>query len=129
MTRKEVEYTKLHTLYMMLEQEKKNLEKLRENDSNSGEIAKAEVNIRTLQEQLRQSTNDVSFRECLSVFGGTRSGNEALKLQITALLHNELFSLISLTPWPRFAGTNDSFNVSPACCVVCSLLSCDDDPC
>lgn len=62
MKRKEVEYTKLHTLYMMLEQEKKNLEKLREHESqNSGEIAKAEANIRTLQEQLRQSTNDVSF--------------------------------------------------------------------
>lgn len=60
MKRKEFEYTKLHTLYMMLEQEKKNLEKLREIDSNSGEIAKAEANIRTLQEQLRQSTNDVS---------------------------------------------------------------------
>lgn len=47
---------------MMLEQEKKNVEKLRENESqNVSEIAKAEVNIRTLQEQLRQSTNDVSF--------------------------------------------------------------------
>lgn len=47
---------------MMLEQEKKNLEKLRENEShNGGEIARAEVNIRTLQDQLRQSTNDVSF--------------------------------------------------------------------
>lgn len=47
---------------MMLEQEKKNLEKLRENESqNGGEIARAEANIRTLQEQLRQSTcNDVS---------------------------------------------------------------------
>lgn len=63
MKRKEVEYTKLHTLYMMLEQEKKNLEKLRENESaNGNEIARAEANIRTLQEQLRQSTNDVSCR-------------------------------------------------------------------
>lgn len=63
MKRKEVEYTKLHTLYMMLEQEKKNLEKLRENESQNGnEIARAEANIRTLQEQLRQSTNDVGFK-------------------------------------------------------------------
>lgn len=47
---------------MMLEQEKKNLEKYRENESqNVGEIAKAEGNIRTLQNQLHQSTNDVSF--------------------------------------------------------------------
>lgn len=46
----------------MLEQEKKNLEKLRENESqNCNEIARAEANIRTLQEQLRQSTNDVSI--------------------------------------------------------------------
>lgn len=47
---------------MMLEQEKKNLEKLRENESqNVGEITKAEGNIRTLQNQLHQSTNDVSL--------------------------------------------------------------------
>lgn len=47
---------------MMLEQEKKNLEKLRENESqNCNEIARAEANIRTLQEQLRASTNDVSM--------------------------------------------------------------------
>lgn len=53
---------------MMMEQEKKNVEKLRENESLNGvEISKAEVNIRTLQEQLRQSTNDVSV-EYLSFF-------------------------------------------------------------
>lgn len=47
---------------MMLEQEKKNLEKLRDHESQNGsEIFKAETNIRTLQEQLRQSTNDVSL--------------------------------------------------------------------
>lgn len=58
---------------MMLEQEKKNLEKLRENEShNGGEIAKAEANIRTLQEQLRQSTNDVSFK--FSVVDGDGKG-------------------------------------------------------
>jgi hypothetical protein len=69
MKRKEVEYTKLHTLYMMLEQEKKNLEKLRENESvNGSEIARAEANIRTLQDQLRQSTNDVSCPSNLVLF-------------------------------------------------------------
>lgn len=58
----EVEFTKVHTLYLMLEQEKKNLEKLRENESqNANEISRAEANIRTLQEQLKQSTGDVSF--------------------------------------------------------------------
>lgn len=57
----EVEFTKVHTLYLMLEQEKKNLEKLRENESQNGsEISRAEANIRTLQEQLKQSTGDVS---------------------------------------------------------------------
>lgn len=57
----EVEFTKFHTLYLMLEQEKKNLEKLRENETqNANEILRAEANIRTLQEQLKQSTGDVS---------------------------------------------------------------------
>lgn len=46
---------------MMLEQERKNLEKLRENETqNATEISRAEVNIRTLEEQLRQSTIEVS---------------------------------------------------------------------
>ena len=45
----------------MLEQEKKNLEKLKENESqNVNEIGRAETNIRTLQDQLKQSTGDVS---------------------------------------------------------------------
>jgi len=45
----------------MLEQEKKNLEKLKENESqNANEIGRAEANIRTLQDQLKQSTGDVS---------------------------------------------------------------------
>lgn len=56
---------------MMLEQEKKNLEKLRENESQKGgDIAKAEANIRKLQDELRQSTNDVSFTTFLSKVGG-----------------------------------------------------------
>lgn len=60
----EVEFTKVHTLYLMLEQEKKNLEKLRENETqNANEILRAEANIRTLQEQLKQSTGDVSMRK------------------------------------------------------------------
>lgn len=119
---------------MMLEQEKKNLEKLRENDSNSGEIAKAEANIRTLQEQLRQSTNDVSQENVYRCLVVQESGNKELKLKITALLHNELFSLILLTRWQRFDKTNDSFNVvGLLCCLfrvlVCSMLPSDDDPC
>jgi len=53
---------------MMLEQEKKNLEKLREKNeaTNASEIAKAEANIRTLQEQLKQTTNEVRSASCLS---------------------------------------------------------------
>lgn len=59
----EVEFTKMHTLYLMLEQEKKNLEKLKENESqNANEIGRAEANIRTLQDQLKQSTGDVSTK-------------------------------------------------------------------
>ena len=69
----EVEFTKVHTLYLMLEQEKKNVEKLRENESqNANEISRAEANIRTLQEQLKQSTGDVSliiFVKALLVIG------------------------------------------------------------
>lgn len=62
---------------MMLEQEKKNLEKLRENESqNGGEILKAEANIRTLQEQLRSSTNDVSFNCFVLVNGDRKSWKE-----------------------------------------------------
>lgn len=77
MKRKEVEYTKLHTLYMMLEQEKKNVEKLRENESQNGsEISKAEANIRTLQEQLRSSTNDVSFNRFVLVNGDRQPWKE-----------------------------------------------------
>lgn len=65
----EVEFTKVHTLYLMLEQEKKNLEKLRENESQNGnEISRAEANIRTLQEQLKQSTGDVSSENDLIIF-------------------------------------------------------------
>lgn len=65
----EVEFTKVHTLYLMLEQEKKNLEKLRENESQNGnEISRAEANIRTLQEQLKQSTGDVSKQKKNSIF-------------------------------------------------------------
>lgn len=50
----------------MLEQEKKNLEKLKENESqNANEIGRAEANIRTLQDQLKQSTGDVSTNKNL----------------------------------------------------------------
>lgn len=67
----EVEFTKVHTLYLMLEQEKKNLEKLRENESqNANEISRAEANIRTLQEQLKQSTGDVSKENVFAIFFG-----------------------------------------------------------
>lgn len=67
MKRREVEFTKLHTLNMMLDTEKRNLEKLRENESQNGnEIAKALTNIRNMEDQLKQTTNDVS--PCLSYF-------------------------------------------------------------
>lgn len=63
---------------MMLELEKKNVEKLRENESqNGGDISKAEANIRTLQEQLRSSTNDVSFN-CFVLVNGDRQSCKEL---------------------------------------------------
>ena len=45
----------------MLEQEKKTLEKLKEDEPQKvNEISRAESTIRTLQDQLKQSTGDVS---------------------------------------------------------------------
>jgi predicted nucleic acid-binding Zn-ribbon protein len=47
---------------MMLDQERKNLDKLREHVSQNGnQIAKAEANIKKLEDQLKQTTYDVSF--------------------------------------------------------------------
>ncbi|XP_070505008.1 rho guanine nucleotide exchange factor 12-like isoform X1 [Chironomus tepperi] len=70
--RMEVEFTKMHTLYLMLEQEKKNLEKLKENESqNANEIGRAEANIRTLQDQLKQSTGDVSSSPLMNIMSSS----------------------------------------------------------
>lgn len=61
MKRMEFEYKKVDMLCKMLEDEKKNLEKLRENESqNANQILRAETNIQTLQTQLKASTGDVS---------------------------------------------------------------------
>ncbi|XP_031622413.1 uncharacterized protein LOC116340198 isoform X2 [Contarinia nasturtii] len=54
-TRREVEFTRINTLRLMMDQEKKNLENLKtSNNANRNDIAQAETNILRLQEQLRQ---------------------------------------------------------------------------
>lgn len=59
--RREVEITRLSTLRLMVEQEKKNLENLKtSNNANRNEIIQAETNIMRLNEQLRQMHGEVS---------------------------------------------------------------------
>ncbi|XP_055318825.1 uncharacterized protein LOC129576874 isoform X3 [Sitodiplosis mosellana] len=54
-TRRELEFTRITTLRLMLDQEKKNLENLKtSNNGNRNDIGQAETNILRLQEQLRQ---------------------------------------------------------------------------
>lgn len=59
--RREMEYSKMQTLSLMLDQERKNLDDLRGcgEVAKSSEIGRAEANIRTLQEQLKQMFGDV----------------------------------------------------------------------
>lgn len=45
--------TKIQTLHLYLDKEKKNLETLKSNNANRQDIMKAEHTIRTLQEQLQ----------------------------------------------------------------------------
>ena len=56
-----MEYSKMHTLSLMLDQERKNLDSLKGcNEVNKGsDIVRAEANIRTLQDQLRQMCGEV----------------------------------------------------------------------
>lgn len=69
-TRRDLEFTKINTLRLFLDQEKKNLENLKtSNNANRNEIAQAETNILRLQEQLRQMHGEVSDRfECFFLF-------------------------------------------------------------
>lgn len=56
-----MEFTRISTLRLMLDQEKKNLENLKSsNNANRNEITQAETNILRLQEQLRQMHGEVS---------------------------------------------------------------------
>lgn len=65
-TRREVEFTRISTLRLMLDQEKKNLENLKSsNNANRNEITQAETNILRLQEQLRQMHGEVSNAQIL----------------------------------------------------------------
>ena len=61
MKRKEVEFTKLQTLSLYLDQERKNLEKLRNTSGQDANILKAETTIRTLENQLKQTRGEVSL--------------------------------------------------------------------
>lgn len=57
---REVEFTRVNTLRLMLDQEKKNLENLKtSNSANRNEITQAETNILRLQDQLRQMHGEV----------------------------------------------------------------------
>lgn len=58
--RREVEFTRISTLRLMLDQEMKNLENLKTSNSpNRTEILQAESNIKRLNEQLRQLHGEV----------------------------------------------------------------------
>uniref|UniRef100_A0A336KGX4 CSON010845 protein n=1 Tax=Culicoides sonorensis TaxID=179676 RepID=A0A336KGX4_CULSO len=58
--RKEMEYSKMKTLQLMLDEEKKNLDLLlSDKKQQTPEIAKAQATIRTLQEQLNQVCGEV----------------------------------------------------------------------
>lgn len=61
-----MEFTRISTLRLMLDQEKKNLENLKSsNNANRNEITQAETNILRLQEQLRQMHGEVSNAQIL----------------------------------------------------------------
>lgn len=59
-----MEISKMTTLRLMMDQEKKNLENLRSSSNNSNrnsnDISRAEANITKLDEQLRQMCGEVS---------------------------------------------------------------------
>lgn len=57
-----MELSKIQTLRLMLDQERKNLEVLLADKKQSApEISRAEQNIRTLEEQLKQICGEVKF--------------------------------------------------------------------
>lgn len=57
-----MEYSKMTTLRLMLDQEMKNLENLKQSSgSNRNEIARAEATIAKLNEQLKQMCGEVRF--------------------------------------------------------------------
>lgn len=56
--------TKIQTLHLYLDKEKKNLENLKSTNSNRQDILRAEHTIRTLQEQLQLLCVEVNKRIC-----------------------------------------------------------------
>lgn len=59
--RREMEFSKMNTLRLMLDQEMKNLENLKQSSgSNRNEIVRAEANITKLNDQLKQMCGEVS---------------------------------------------------------------------
>lgn len=67
--RREVEFTRIHTLRLMLDQETKNLENLKASSNiNHNEISKAEMNISRLNDQLRQLQGEVRKASILCHF-------------------------------------------------------------
>lgn len=62
--RREMEFSKIHTLRLMLAQEKKSCDALNAtnvNNSNKEDLLKSEAKIKKLQEQLKQVCGEVSF--------------------------------------------------------------------
>lgn len=63
--RREMEFSKIHTLRLMLAQEKKSCDALNAtnvNNSNKEDIIKSEAKIKTLQEQLKAVCGEVSAK-------------------------------------------------------------------
>lgn len=59
--RREMEFTKIQTLRLMLDQEKKNLEIINSGNRNNGQdMARAETNIRKLEEELKYVCGEVN---------------------------------------------------------------------
>ena len=102
-----MEYSKMHTLSLMLDQERKNLDNLKgSNEVNKGsDIVRAEANIRTLQEQLKQMCGDLLSRESHAK-RGLFDGDEVERLlKANAAGHIDasytLFSVMCIEMWCR----------------------------
>ena len=69
--RREMEFSKIQTLRLMLDEERKNLESLSTSSSGNRqknpEIGRAEANIKKLQEQLKQICGEVNIKSTVLI--------------------------------------------------------------